>query len=174
MPINVRAISAFHLENDLPELIDVLCGTVNGGASLGFLSPLSREDARSYWLSLRPEMYGGSRVLLAAYADGHIVGAGQLSLPPWPNAHHRAEVQKLFVAAGLRGQGVGRLLMTALHDVARQRGRRLLLLNTRRGEIGERFYKRLGYREVGVVPGYSLGPKGERFDSVSLYQELTA
>jgi hypothetical protein len=49
----------------------------------------------------------------------------------------------------------------------------LLLLNTRRGEPAEGFYKRLGYREVGVVPGYSIGPAGERYDTVALYQELS-
>jgi acetyltransferase len=90
-----------------------------------------------------------------------------------PNARHRAELQKLFVATALRGSGVGRSLMAALHETARQHGRSLLFLNTRRGDPAEGFYKGLGYREVGVLPGWTIGPVGERYDHVTLYKELS-
>jgi hypothetical protein len=62
--------------------------------------------------------------------------------------------------------------MTALHETARRRGRPLILLNTRRGGGAERFYMHLGYKEVGVVPGYIAGPGVLRYDSVILYLEL--
>jgi predicted GNAT family acetyltransferase len=80
-------------------------------------------------------------------------------------------VQKVFVARTLRGRGVGAALMTALHASARERGRSLLLLNARRN-VADRFYKPLGYKEVGVIPGYSLGSNGARIDTASLYLEL--
>ncbi len=172
MSLSIRSLSITELVNHLPGLVDLLTDTVNGGASLGFLQPLSQAEARDYWLSLRPDLLAGSRLLLVAHADDRLVGSGQLTFPRWPNAPHRAELQKLLVTPALRGQGVGRSLMTALHDTARQRGRSLLLLNTRRGEPPESFYKGLGYKEVGVVPGYSVGPKGERYDTVALYQEF--
>jgi hypothetical protein len=38
----------------------------------------------------------------------------------------------------------------------------------------ETFYKRLGYREAGVIPGWTLGPAGERYTHVTLYRELAA
>jgi hypothetical protein len=63
--------------------------------------------------------------------------------------------------------------MAALHDQARRHRRDLLLLSTRRGDHAERFYKQLGYREGGVIPRYTVGPDGERHDSVTLYLELT-
>jgi hypothetical protein len=62
--------------------------------------------------------------------------------------------------------------MSAVHSTAREHGRSLVLLNTRRGGPAERFYKSLGYREVGVIPGYMLGPSGTLVDSVLLYREL--
>jgi GNAT superfamily N-acetyltransferase len=141
---------------------------------MGFLPPLTRDEARDYWLSLRPELEAGSRLVLAVYDAYGIVGSGQLSLSPWPNSRHRAELKKIFVATALRGRGVGRLLMAALHAVARQHGRSLLVLNTRRGDPAETFYKGLGYGEVGVIPGWTVGPKGERYDHVTLYQELSS
>jgi hypothetical protein len=48
------------------------------------------------------------------------------------------------------------------------------LLNTRKDGRAETFYKRLGYREAGVIPGWTLGPAGERYTHVTLYRELAA
>lgn len=145
---------------------------MNGGVPMGFLPPLTHDQAREYWLSVRAELESGRRLLIGAFNESGLVGSGQLSFPTRPNAPHRADVEKLFVAAALRGRGVGKLLMTALHDASLQRGRYLVMLNTRYGSPAERFYKELGYREVGPIPGWSLGPGGERYDHVILYQEL--
>jgi hypothetical protein len=30
----------------------------------------------------------------------------------------------------------------------------------------------LGYRDAGVIPGYSIGMAGERYDHIRLYREL--
>jgi GNAT superfamily N-acetyltransferase len=173
MALTIRLVSAAELDALIPTLVELFRDTVNGGSALGFVPPVTREQAREYWRSLGPSLRAGSRLLLAAYNDDGIIGSVQLNFPPWPNARHRAEVQKLFVGPALRGQGVGRALMVALHDVAREHGRSLLLLNTRHGGPAEGFYKDLGYREIGVIPGYAIGPTGDRYADVALYQELT-
>lgn len=174
MSIIVRPVRSTELEARLGALGELLRDAVNDGASLGFLPEMTVDEARSYWRSLLPELQTGVRVLLAAFARGRIVGTAQLRLPSAPNAFHRAEVQKVVVAAAVRGQGVGRLLMEALHHAARAHGRSLLLLNTRHRGPAERFYRALGYREVGVIPGYAAGAAGERYDDVSLYVDLSA
>jgi acetyltransferase len=79
-----------------------------------------------------------------------------------------------MVAPALRGGGIGRRLMEAMHDTARRHGRSLLLLNTRRGDRAERFYRALGYRDAGMIPGYSIGPEGESYDNLLLYKCLRA
>ena len=114
----------------------------------------------------------GRIVGVGAFHGDRIVGSGQLALPPLPNAVHRAEVQKLFVDAALQGQGVGRSLMAALHGTARRHGRSLVLLNTRPNGRAQRFYEDLGYREAGVIPGYTLGSGRDRLDSVVMYQDI--
>jgi GNAT superfamily N-acetyltransferase len=172
--ITIRTVRPAELENLLRELVDLLEEVVRAGASLGFLPSLTRGEAWTYWLSLRPELEAGSRVLLAAYRDGRIVGSGQLALSPWANSPHRAEAQKLFVGAALRGQALGRALMEGLHESAREHGRSLILLYTRRGGLAEPFYQALGYREAGVVPGHTLGPAGERQDSALLFRDLSS
>ena len=171
--IVIRHVLAHELQEVLAALVTLLIDTVEGGHSMGFLPPLTRANARRYWLSLRQELQAGSRLLLVASCEGRIVGTGQLALSPWSNSQHRAELQKLFVDSSFRGRGVGKSLLAALHDAARQRGRSLLVLNTRHGEPAQELYKRLGYKEVGVVPGWTIGPAGERYTHVTLYQHLT-
>ena len=123
-------------------------------------------------MKIGPELRSGARVLLVARDGDRIVGSGQLAFAQSPNSRHRAEVQKLFVSRDMRGLGLGRQLMDALHVIARAHARSLILLNTRVGAPAEQFYRALGYREVGVVPGYAMGHAGERYDNVSFYLEL--
>jgi acetyltransferase len=170
--ITIRRMFASDLKHLITDLVDVFTDTVNGGSPLGFLPPITRDVARDYWISLLPELATGSRLVFVAFNGDRVVGSGQLALSQRTNSPHRAEVQRLFVARTLRGQGVGRSLMYALHDTAREHGRTLISLSTRRGEPPEEFYKGLGYVEAGVIPGWTIGPAGERYDHVTLYQEL--
>ena len=171
MATEIRTVRPDEFPSLVPALVDLLIDTVDDGASLGFIPPVVPEAAWKYWIGLVSELAAGSRVLVGVFCDGHIAGSAQLWLPSLPNARHRADVQKVFIARTLRGRGVGAALMTALHECARQRERSLLLLHARRN-VADRFYKPLGYREVGVIPGYSLGSNGARIDTASLYLEL--
>jgi len=169
---SLRLVSPHDIPFLIPALTDLLADSVNQGASLGFIAPIEGHEAHRYWLSLLPTLEDKSRLLLAAYREHRIIGTVQLHLAGSPNSHHRAEVQKLFVATRLRGQGVGRSLLLGIHEEARRRGRTLMLLHTRVGNPAEQLYRGLGYREVGVVTGYTVGAKGERYDSLNMYLEL--
>lgn len=168
----IRTISASELDSVLPDLVQVFRDVINGGVPLGFFAPIRLQTAHDYWLSIIPELKAGTRLLLVASNDGGVLGSGQISLAQRENSRHRAEVQKLFVARAARGQGIGKLLMQALHDVALEHGRTLIQLNTRVGLDAVGFYKALGYREVGVVPGWTIDAEGRRFDHVEMYKSL--
>lgn len=172
-PTVIRSITGLELVPLLPDLTDLFQEIVNGGSPLGFLAPITQETSRSYWISLIRELESGSRLLLVASSENVVVGSGQLSLSQRPNSPHRAELEKLFVARESRGRGIGRSLVQALHEAARQRGRTLIRLSTRHGEPAEEFYKSLGYRTVGVIPGWTIDRSGERYDHVELYQDLS-
>ena len=168
----IKTLSPRELDANLATFVELLQESVDGGGALGFHAPLGADEARDYWRVLRSEIETGSRVLLAASENGRIVGSGQLALAPWRNARHRASIEKVFVSAALRGRGIAKALINGLQDAARLRGRSLLLISARRGAPAEQLYKRLGYREIGVIPGYALGPAGERYDNVSMFREL--
>jgi ribosomal protein S18 acetylase RimI-like enzyme len=170
--IGIRAISHTGLDHALPELAVLFREVVNETGTLGFFPTMADDESLNYWLSLRADLREGSRILLAAYDGDRIVGSGQLEFPMWPSAHHRAEIHKVFVAKEMRGRGVGRLIVRALQKEAALHGRTLLLLNARNGGPGERLYLELGFKKVGVIPGYAAGLNGDRFDSGLFYQEL--
>lgn len=90
------------------------------------------------------------------------------------NAPHRAEVQRVAVAARVRGTGVGRLLMTAVEEVAQEQGLSLLWLTTHEGSEACAFYEALGYTKLGVMPGYSFRPDGTVSPGAFYFRELPA
>ncbi len=170
--IGIRAISHTGLDHALPELALLLRDVVNDTGGFGFLPPMADDEALNYWLSLRPELREGSRILLAAYDAKRLVGTAQLAFPPWPNARHWAAIHKMLVARDMRGQGVGASIMFALEKVAKLRGRSLLILNTRHGSPAEKFYTALGFTKSGVIPGYAAGPNGLFYADASYYKQL--
>lgn len=144
----------------IPSLSLLLQDAVHGGASVGFLAPLSTEDAERYWEKVAQEVQEQTRVLLAVRQGDEILGAVQLALATPPNGRHRAEVQKLLVHTAHRRQGVARALMTALELAAREAGRTLLVLDTAAAGASK-LYLSLGYQNVGTIPHYALNTDGQ-------------
>jgi putative acetyltransferase len=61
-----------------------------------------------------------------------------------------AELHRLYLDAGLRGQGTGRALVQAVLDWCRERGiARLMLWSDTRFEQSHRLYTRMGFRQDG-------------------------
>jgi acetyltransferase len=153
-------------------LAELLIDAVDSGASVGFLPPLSREDADAYWRTVASALTAGHRILLALFDDAGLVGSVQLDLPAMPNGAHRAEVQKLFVHRRARGRGLARTLMAAVEAEARRAGRTLLVLDTRAGDAAERLYETIGYVRAGTIPRYARSASGELHATVFLYRWL--
>ena len=141
-------------------LADVLLDCVAGGASVSFMSSLSKAEAESFFERTVEGVQRGERILLAAFADSKLVGTVQVLLATPPNQPHRADVAKLLVLRSARGQGVGRQLMEHVEQESRRSGKNLLVLDTVTGDIAERLYTRLGWNRVGVIPNYALYPDG--------------
>ena len=172
MAIRFMIVSPAEFDAHAPALLEMLCEAINGGAPMGFIAPVRPETTREYWMSIRDELMAGTRLLLAAFDDERVVASGQLYLSAFPAYRHRAGIEKVFVASDMRGRGVGRALLGKLHLLAHARGRSLVYLSTRQGTPAEEFYRRLGYREAGVFPGFGMGPAGQRYNAVAFYRDL--
>jgi GNAT superfamily N-acetyltransferase len=171
--IAIEQLSATEVEALIePVLIPLLQNVVDDGASIGFIAPLAVDEAREYWQGILAPLQAGHKLLLIATIDGQPVGAVQLALEPRANGRHRAEVQKLMVHTAARGHGVGRRLMEAVEAAARTHERTLLVLDTRRGDVADGLYARMGYTQVGVIPKYAMSSAGHLSDTVFYYREL--
>jgi GNAT superfamily N-acetyltransferase len=152
----VEALDAAAAASAERALATLLVDCVAEGASLSYLPPLAPAVARDAWKRVSSEIALGRRVLLVAWLDGVLVGTVQLGLATQPNQPHRVDVEKLMVAPGHRRQGVGRALMRRVDQTARGIGRRLMVLDTRRGTAAEALYRATGWNEAGSIPGGEL------------------
>lgn len=135
--------------SDLDSLAALLVEAVDGGATMSFRRPLAASEARAFW----EKALEGATTLVAR--EGGVVGCVQLRRAWAPNQRHRGEVEKLLVRADARGRGWGRRLMDALEARATDEGLTLLTLHTGAGGPADAFYRRLGWRMSGIIPGYT-------------------
>ena len=156
----------------LDGLAGVLADCVAGGASVSYMAPFSHDDARDAFAGFAAEVEEGRRLVLAAIADGVVVGTVQVILAVPPNQPHRGEIAKLLVHRSTRGRGVARQLMEHAEAEARAEGKTLLVLDTVTGDAVERLYERLGWTRVGVIPGYALYPDGRPCDTTVFWKSL--
>lgn len=168
----IESVTARSLPGIRDDLVELLRETVNGGDTVGFLPPLSEHEAAAYWEEVREALEVGGRRMLAARRAGRVVGTAQLDLAAQTNGWHRAEVMKVLVCREARRRGLGRRLMEAVERVARNEGRTLLVLDTRRGELSEAFYAASGYRRAGVIPNFARSADGTLHATVLFYKEL--
>jgi GNAT superfamily N-acetyltransferase len=150
-------------------LVDLLVDAVEGGASVGFVWPMTREKAETWWEETLASHARGERLILTAEADGRLDGTVQLIPCPKENQAFRADLAKLLVRRKARQQGLGATLTRAAEDEARRIGRTLLTLDTETGSAAERLYVRLGWIKYGEIPAYATSPDGRRRDAVSFF-----
>lgn len=171
----VRLLTAAEAGERIAELSAVLIDCVEGGASVSFMAPLTRERADAFWRRVADGVAAGDRLLLAAEerAGGEIVGTVQVVFAVPENQPHRADVAKMLVRRSARRRGLGAGLLRAAEEAALAAGRTLLVLDTVTGSEAERLYQRLGWTRVGVVPDYALWPDGRPCDTTFFYRRLS-
>jgi GNAT superfamily N-acetyltransferase len=170
--VEIRRLASSDLHEQLDALANVLRDCVDGGASVSYMAPFSHEQARSAVEGFAAEVDAGRRLLLAAFADGELVGSVQVILAVPPNQPHRGEIAKLLVRRSARRRGIAQLLMERAEVEARAEGKTLLVLDTVTGDAGERVYTRLGWNKVGVIPGYALYPDGRLCDTTVFWKSI--
>jgi GNAT superfamily N-acetyltransferase len=170
--IEVRRLQGAELHDHLDGLASVLEDCVAGGASVSYLAPFSHQQARAAFESFAAEVDQGRRLLLAAFADGQVVGTVQVILALPPNQPHRGEIAKLLVHREVRKRGIAQQLMEHAESEARAEGKTLLVLDTVTGDNAERLYARLGWTRVGVIPGYALFPDGRPCDTTVFWKAV--
>ena len=164
----LQAVDEAHIE----ALADVLMDCVEGGASVSFMHPLTRDRAVAFWRRVAQGVAAGERALLVAEDAGGICGTVQLIFDLPENQPHRGDLAKMLVHRRVRRQGLGEVLLKAAEATARECGKTVLVLDAVTGGDAARMYARLGWQRVGDIPDYALFPRGGFCSTTVFYRKL--
>lgn len=96
--------------------------------------------------------------------DGHIVGYGGVWL-----IIDEGHITNIAVEPQYRGQGIGNFLVEKLIDICKERGITSLTLEVRKSNIvAQSLYKKYGFKECGIRPGYYSDTKE---DAIIMWKE---
>ena len=154
------------------ELLSCWVDVSNAGGAVGFVPPVTRDDVAPVLDRLLEGVRSGRDVLCVLAVDGRTAGFAALVGLTGPLRRHWGTVLRVQVHPSQQGQGLGRVLMEGVHEIARSRGWEFLHLTARDGTGVDAFYRRLGYREVGRVPGAIRVAPGDDRDEIALVREL--
>ena len=166
-PRRLEALDETHIAG----LADLLLDCVDGGASVGFMKPFTRERAEAFWRRVGQAVAAGRRAILVAEDGEGLCGTVQVVLDQPENQPHRADIAKMIVHRRARRRGLGTALMKAAEDLALAHGKTVLVLDTA-SDDARRLYERLGWVRVGDIPAYALLPEGGPCATTFYYRQL--
>lgn len=155
------------------QLTDVLISTVAAGGSVGFMHPVSMEEARAFWQKALQDAAEGHRVIFGAWEDAKLRGTVTLITGMPPNQPHRAEIAKMMTHPDARQRGIATRLIQAAEAEAAARGKTLLVLDTASDEGAGPFYRKMGYSLSGEIPDFALKPHGGLTGTLLYWKRLS-
>jgi len=154
----IRVLSA--APQTLEMLTQMLLEVVENGGSVGFIHPLERDKATTFWQAALAAAARGERVILGAWDEDLLVSTVTLLLECPPNQPHRAEIAKMMTRVSHRGRGIASSLLRAAENLAVEQQKTLLVLDTATDGGASHLYQSLGYVLTGEIPDYALKPHG--------------
>ena len=164
----VRRLTPQEFQAVIPRLGEILADAVNAGSGVSFMLPFTAADGARFWSGVDPN----ARQVFAAFDGNAIAGVVMLDKAWAPNQPHRGEISKMLVHSSHRRRGVGKALLDALEQSARQQGLTLLNFDTVQGSPAEAFYRSLGFTCIGYIPGYAYSPDGRLDGTAIFYKQL--
>ena len=169
--VAVRAVSA--VDDVLrAELLACWTDVSNAGGAVGFVPPVTADDVEPVLTHLLEGVHSGRDVLAVLTVGGVTAGWASIVGSTAPLRRHWGTVLRVQVHPSRQGQGLGRVLMEGVHDIARERGYEFIYLTARGGTGVDGFYRRLGYREVGRLPGAIRVAPGDDRDEILMQLPL--
>jgi len=154
------------------QIIELWVAVTNAGGAVGFVPPVTTEDVLLTAEAAFAGVEAGVDHLLAGF-DGHrlvallfVAGNGHKLKDHWRT------LKRVMVAPGSQGKGYGAALMREGEALGRRLGLAGLLVSVRAGLGTEQFYAKLGYTEVGRVPGAIRVSAGDERDEILMWLPL--
>lgn len=151
----------------------VLRDVVAEGGAVGYLSPPSQAEVDAWLDDVLADVRTGDGALVLARVDGVVQAMGTWQREKPAVFRHSAVIGKVMAHPAARGRGLGRQVVSALVEHARQTDIELLILGVRGNNHGTiQLYEELGFRECGRLPN-RIAVGDDRFDDVTMMLPLS-
>ncbi|MCI4064594.1 GNAT family N-acetyltransferase [Micromonospora sp. R77] len=172
--MSLRFVLDPELTTDLRERIIALWVDVtNAGGAVGFVAPVTAAEVRPVAEATFAEIADGPDRLLVGYADDRPVAVLIITDNRFRLKSHYRVLKRVMVHPDTQGHGHGATLMREAERIAGELGLAALHVTVRSGLGLESFYERLGYREVGRLPGALRVAPGDDRDEIFMWLDLS-
>ena len=153
------------VEADFEQITAIYNDVLSNSTAIYNDRPATIEDRIAWWRS----RLGQHFPVLVATDGARLCGFGSYGdFRSWPGYRFTVE-GTVHIASGLRGRGVGSLLLNALIAHARQAGKHSMIAGVDSENTASlRFLERFGFERVGLLP--EIGYKFDRFLDLVLLQ----
>jgi L-amino acid N-acyltransferase len=134
---------------DLPAILAIYNDVIATSTAVFSDQPVTLERQREWLDGRRAAGYP----VIVARQDGAVAGfASYGDFRAWPGYRHTVE-HSVYVAAGRRGEGIGRQLVQELLERARRAGKHVVIAGIdAHNDASLRMHEALGFRQVGHLP----------------------
>jgi GNAT superfamily N-acetyltransferase len=161
------------LTDDLrSRIVDLWVDVVNTGGAVGFVAPVNADEVAPVAEAGFAGVTAGIDQLLVALDDGVLVGLLFVVDNRFVLKRHWRVLKRVMVTPAGQGRGYGAALMREAESVGRKLGLAALHVTVRAGAGTENFYARLGYREVGRMPGALRIATDDDRDEIYMWRDL--
>jgi len=106
------------------------------------------------------------------FIDGTLTGMVVFSRPSRPKLAHTGDIGAMYVRASAQGTGLADALMSALLDHASRVVEQVQLTVNAENARAIKFYKRHGFREIGIIPR-SLHVGDRYYDDMLMFRSVS-
>jgi GNAT superfamily N-acetyltransferase len=161
------------LTDDLRDRIVALWVDVtNAGGAVGFVAPVTHADVRPLADQTFAGVTDGPDHLLAGFDGDDLVAVLFIADNRFRLKDHWRVLKRVMVTPHSQGRGYGGAVMREAAAVAGKLGVEALQVTVRAGTNIEDFYAKLGYREVGRLPGALRVAAGDDRDEILMWLPL--
>ena len=162
------------LTDDLrARIVALWVDVTNAGGAVGFVAPVTAEQVGPVAEAAFAGVAEGVDRLLLGVDGDDVVALLFVVDNRFALKDHWRILKRVMVTPKSQGRGYGAALMRAAEAYARRVGLEALQVTVRGGAGTEEFYRRLGYREVGRVPGALRVAPGDDRDETYMWLALT-
>jgi GNAT superfamily N-acetyltransferase len=154
------------------QIVGLWVEVTNAGGAVGFVPPVTAQDVRPTAEAAFAGVESGLDHVLVGVDDGRLVGLLFVTDNRFKLKDHWRVLKRVMVTPGSQAKGYGGALMREAAAVGRKMGLAGLQVTVRGGRGTEGFYARLGYTEVGRLPGALRVAEGDDRDEIFMWLPL--